>query len=215
MRKWILLYLLALMVSAKGQEAQKLTWSDLIVHVNFDDPFKKLDSEQLYNLSQVAKIRAKEEQAESELNNYDKAKKDSLEKWLLTENINIDSLLAIRYQIAELRKQQQEAVNTSLNNTKVTIGGYLLPLNFVDNKVSEFLLVPWVGACIHTPPPPKNQLIYFKSKEGIELHSRFQAVRVEGVITTNNKTSTLFLVDGSDEINSGYSIMHAKIKELQ
>ena len=47
--------------------------------------------------------------------------------------------------------------------------GYLLPLEFSGKLVSEFLLVPWVGACIHTPPPPPNQIVHVKTDKPIEL----------------------------------------------
>jgi hypothetical protein len=74
--------------------------------------------------------------------------------------------------------------------------------------------VPWVGACIHTPPPPRNQLIYLKTKEGVEVKSRFQAVKVEGTLTIDDRTSSLFLRDGSSDIYSGYSILDGKVIDL-
>ena len=42
---------------------------------------------------------------------------------------------------------------------QVRIPGYMVPLDDESEKVSEFLLVPYVGACIHTPPPPPNQIV--------------------------------------------------------
>ena len=38
--------------------------------------------------------------------------------------------------------------------------GFRLPLEFEDDKVSELLLVPFVGACIHVPPPPPVQIVH-------------------------------------------------------
>lgn len=116
--------------------------------------------------------------------------------------------------VTESRSKELAAVNSSLNNQKIVIGGYLLSLNYIDNKISEFLLASWLGACIHTPPAPRNQLIYLKTKEGIEIKSRFQAVKVEGTLTTENRTSALFLVDGRSDIYSGYSILDGKVINL-
>ncbi len=46
------------------------------------------------------------------------------------------------------------------------IGGYVVPLAFDGGRISEFLLVPFVGACIHVPPPPANQIVYVSGVQG-------------------------------------------------
>lgn len=51
----------------------------------------------------------------------------------------------------------------SLNNRKGRIAGFVLPLERQGDKVTEFLIVPYFGACIHTPPPPANQIIHARS----------------------------------------------------
>ncbi|HSR54015.1 MAG TPA: DUF3299 domain-containing protein [Acidobacteriota bacterium] len=53
---------------------------------------------------------------------------------------------------------------TKLNGKTVRIPGFMVPLDDDDEAVNEFLLVPYVGACIHTPPPPPNQLVHVKMK---------------------------------------------------
>lgn len=40
------------------------------------------------------------------------------------------------------------------------IAGFVTPMGFEGSKITEFLLVPFVGACIHVPPPPANQIVY-------------------------------------------------------
>ena len=71
-----------------------------------------------------------------------------------------------------------------LNGKKVRIGGYVVPLDFDATKVTEFLLVPFVGACIHVPPPPANQIVYVKSAAGITLKGEFDPVYVTGTLST-------------------------------
>ena len=56
-----------------------------------------------------------------------------------------------------------------LDGKRVSIGGYVVPLDFEATTVKEFLLVPFVGACIHVPPPPANQIIYVKADKGFEV----------------------------------------------
>lgn len=51
----------------------------------------------------------------------------------------------------------------SLNGRRIRIAGFVLPLEGEGNKVTEFLIVPYFGACIHSPPPPSNQIIHAKS----------------------------------------------------
>ena len=195
-----------------GQDFTIIKWEDLTVKLDYYDPFKDLTLTQLFNLSQIALIREIEES--QELSKSELARKDSFEQLFKTENIDVDLLLSMRYEVAVSRSKELDTVNISLNNKKIVIGGYLLPLNYIDQKVTEFLIVPWVGACIHTPPPPRNQLIYLKTKEGIEVKSRFQAVKVEGTLTTEDRTSSLFLLDGSSDITSGYSILDGEVINL-
>lgn len=76
------------------------------------------------------------------------------------------------------------AVVGSLDGKRVHIGGYIVPLDFDATQVKEFLLVPFVGACIHVPPPPANQIIYVKSAKGFDVKGTFDPVYVTGKLTT-------------------------------
>lgn len=211
MKLILTIFLLMIILVAEAQDFNKISWNDLVPKVEFDDPFLKLSSEQLYNLSQVAKYREKVASIDTDSRIKEQTKIDSLEQQLQSENVNIDSLLSLRSKITELRREKAESVNKTLDKTEVSISGYLLPLNYVDEKTTEFLLVPWVGACIHTPPPPKNQIVYLKSEKGYSVGSRFEAVTVKGLIETKDKSSLLYLVDGSDHISTGYSVLNAEI----
>ncbi|KUO61369.1 MAG: hypothetical protein APF80_05935 [Alphaproteobacteria bacterium BRH_c36] len=71
-------------------------------------------------------------------------------------------------------------LKTELDGQKVKIGGYVVPLDFTATKVTEFLLVPFVGACIHVPPPPANQIVYVKAKDGFTVKGEFDPVYVTG-----------------------------------
>lgn len=76
------------------------------------------------------------------------------------------------------------AVVPELDGQSVSIGGYVVPLDFDATTVKEFLLVPFVGACIHVPPPPANQIIYVKTEKGFEVGGQFDPVTVTGKINT-------------------------------
>ena len=82
---------------------------------------------------------------------------------------------------------------------------------FAGKKVTEFLLVPWVGACIHTPPPPPNQIVHVKLKKASEMEHRFAPIFVKGEMKVSSSEQELFLFDGSDVIDSAYLISEAVI----
>ena len=44
--------------------------------------------------------------------------------------------------------------------TDVKLAGYMVPFDDGFEEVTEFLIVPTAGACVHTPPPPANQIVY-------------------------------------------------------
>jgi hypothetical protein len=90
------------------------------------------------------------------------------------------------------------AVVSELNGKRVRIGGYVVPLDFEATTVKEFLLVPFVGACIHVPPPPANQIVYVKAADGFEVGGSFDPVSVTGTIRT--ETAFTGLAD------AGYSL---------
>lgn len=79
-----------------------------------------------------------------------------------------------------------------LNSKKVRIPGYTVPFEYgAKAEVTEFLLVPYFGACIHAPPPPPNQTLFIKADDPIALKDLAQAVWVEGVLTTQTQESDL------------------------
>jgi hypothetical protein len=99
------------------------------------------------------------------------------------------------------------AVVPELNGKRVAIGGYVVPLDFEATSIKEFLLVPFVGACIHVPPPPANQIIYVKSAQGFEITGSFEPVKVTGTL----KTETAF----TGLADAGYSIEAEDIQTMK
>ena len=86
------------------------------------------------------------------------------------------------------------------------IPGYVLPLEFDGARVREFLLVPFVGACIHAPAPPPNQMVLVRTMESFEVSGLYEPVWVEGVLSTQGESRKLSLVDGRAPVDAGYSL---------
>ena len=91
----------------------------------------------------------------------------------------------------------QEAFNYApvvpeLDGMRVKIPAYITPLEFNnDATLKEFLLVPYMGACIHTPPPPANQIVHAQSPEAIKFENMYDPVWAVGVIRTETIKSDL------------------------
>ena len=76
-------------------------------------------------------------------------------------------------------------VEPKLNGKMIRIAGFVVPLEQVGDKVSEFLLVPYFGACIHVPPPPANQIIYVTTDKPITHVGSMDAIWINGELHTD------------------------------
>jgi uncharacterized protein len=75
-------------------------------------------------------------------------------------------------------------VVADLNGQRIRIAGFTVPLESARGQISEFLLVPYFGACIHTPPPPANQIIHVKPVKPYKSDQAIEAVWVSGAVET-------------------------------
>ena len=74
----------------------------------------------------------------------------------------------------------------------VKLPGFVVPLEMDAKTIQEFLLVPYFGACIHTPPPPANQTVYVVTEEDKAYQGElFDTVWVTGTITVEKLSSEL------------------------
>ena len=79
-----------------------------------------------------------------------------------------------------------------LAGQRVRLPGYTVPFAYgPDAEITEFLLVPYYGACLHLPPPPPNQTVYVSSKTPIKLRDLAQAVWVEGIVRVTTESTAL------------------------
>lgn len=81
---------------------------------------------------------------------------------------------------ASRSRRPPAAVVQALDGKRVEIGGYVVPLDLDARSVTELLLVPFVGACIHVPPPPSNQVIHVTAEQPMLIKGLFDPVWVTG-----------------------------------
>jgi len=201
--------------SAHAGDMRAINWQDLKPNqAPFEDPFEELTGAQLVDLSFVARVRHRlangrlvSEDERQELADY--------ERKLAALGVDIDGLLAQRSEITEKRRQAAQAVVPSLDGARVRIAGYVLPIEFEGDKVTEFLLVPYVGACIHVPPPPANQIVHVSIKGGFETSGLFAPVRVDGAMSTGLASQNLRLVDGAADVSVGYRLVANSVESYR
>ena len=98
-------------------------------------------------------------------------------------------------------------VRSELDGTRVRLAGYMTPLSFDDAEVGEFLLVPYVGACVHVPPPPANQIVYVEVDGTVPILEMWEPFYAVGTLRTEPQSTELA------EIGYTMSLEHIEIYE--
>ena len=205
--------LFALSPLAQGDEAaRQVTWDDLAVRLSAaENPFTKLTMDQLEALADVAGLRDRKSRGVKLSEQEATTEQKAVEK-LKSDGIDIDTLLAKRDEIAAKKQALASAVNPALDGKMIRLPGYVLPIEFKGKQVTEFLLVPWVGACIHTPPPPPNQIVHVKSDKPLDINGTFDAVWVTGRMVAGTSRQSVYITDGATDLDIGYSMRATNVE---
>lgn len=209
MRSFFAVLLLSLVSQlSMAADIRQINWETLTAHIiqQYDSPFDSLTDEQLDRLWVIAQVidsqTAGLEVSAQELESAD------IERQILTQQeLDVDALFEARQQYIARMIREDESTNPELHNQLVEMQGFFLPLEFSGEKVSEYLLVPYVGACIHVPPPPANQIIYGKLAQPIDMpRSLYTVVTVTGRMSTQAIKPELSFVDGTSQVSVGYQL---------
>lgn len=79
----------------------------------------------------------------------------------------------------------------AMDGAAVKLPGYLVPLEETKSGIKEFLLVPYFGACIHSPPPPANQIIHVVTLKELKGFRTMDTVWVSGTLSTLRQNSEM------------------------
>ena len=88
---------------------------------------------------------------------------------------------------------------------EITMKGFMMPLDYDAKTVVEFLFMPYIPACMHVPPPPPNQLVLVKMKNGTKVQPSFYPIELTGKLS----------LDVNKDLESSYKMEGLKIKELK
>lgn len=82
-------------------------------------------------------------------------------------------------------------LNTRLEGELIRMPGFIIPLETRAGGITEFILAPFVGACIHVPPPPPNQLVYIKTDKPLQGTGLWTAIWVTGQLEISASSTEL------------------------
>lgn len=182
----------------------EITWVDLLPEERpYHDPFAELEYSQINDLADVYRIEVLNAAAE---NDATLAKAIEIRERLVSQGLDPDQLFKQREIVMHQRKLAATEPNPELLGKSVRLPGYLLPLEMVDQKAVEFLLVPTVGACIHTPPPPANQMVFVRYEQGFDVDGLYNPVWISGEMRAQSHSNLLNLVDGQANIETTYFV---------
>lgn len=94
---------------------------------------------------------------------------------------------------ADLARQQPltSEVRTDWNGQVVRLPGFIVPIDHKGTGVTAFILVPYVGVCVHVPPPPPNQLVFVTVETPYQSAGLFEPVYVTGMFGTASTSTQL------------------------
>ncbi|HCS71705.1 MAG TPA: hypothetical protein DIW51_17235 [Rhodospirillaceae bacterium] len=207
-----LLLVVAAPLSA-AETPKVLTWEGLIPQgPPVDNPYQYLPIDQQVELEMLATIRA--QVAAGLMNEVHPMFEDAreIEFKLRQEGIDVDRMVGLVQKMQSEVAARNSELAHDLDGQLVRLPGYVLPLEFEGTSVKEFLLVPYVGACIHVPPPPINQTVVVHLNQSYAAKELYEPVWVTGRMTVKRSKRALTLVDGDADVEAGYTIQGTRVE---
>ena len=186
-------------------EPRQVGWDDLIPSAPapaIENPFDAMQPEQIDILRKILRLELGLEPGDTDA----LVEAAELRAKLEDQGLDVDDLFAKREEIMEQRRRVAESVNEDLVEKDVRLPGYLLPLEMRHRKAVEFLLVPTVGACIHTPPPPANQVVHVRYPEGFAVDGLYTPVWINGRLKAESSTQRVGYSDGQARVTVSYAM---------
>jgi len=198
------------------EKPQNIDWDNLIPRMpKLENPFAMLTNEQAMDFEFL--ISTQNMRQRSLISNVDEVFSEGVEtrSKLERDGLDVDKLIADFKHLEREVERRNKIMNTQLDNKFVRIPGYALPLEHQGTAVRELLLVPYVGACIHVPPPPANQTVYVRLNKAHTFNDLYEPVWITGQISIKAASQKLFLVDGSADIDTGYALEGVRIEPYE
>ncbi len=201
----LLLILLAPLVRA--EDVRTIGWADLVPEqFPLADPMQGLDMWVRFDLGFVAKVLADADAGRISQDSSEYGMAQQIMQSLDADGLDSRRLVRAMAEHDSAIAQRKSVVNEQIDGQMARLPGYALPLSAAEDGVREFLLVPYVGACIHYPPPPPNQIVRAELSRPYQFEGRFQAVWITGRLSARPASRALDYVDGQTTVETGYTM---------
>jgi uncharacterized protein len=213
---FLVMFLLAF--STAGMTVEKISWDDLSPRLEIprDQMAPKVSGASLQNRRDLFYLRNLVRQRSKGLESEEvSARERQAIASLEAGGLDAEGIIREMTRIERLRRANENKLVEAFNGRQIQIAGYLLPIEFSDDKVVEFLLVAEDGACVHTPVPPLNQLIHVTADEAFEIQGLFTPVVVSGVISTSSSHQSIAYSDGVLDVVAGYKMAASRVEAYE
>lgn len=214
MRNLLAGILVALMAGSSAlADIKEIGWADLVPeHPSLVNPLQGVEIDVLEDLGTVARVKLDVKQGFISEDSAEVIEINELIASRLAEGVD---LRAINEAVAEYEAElirRQAMTNPVLDGMLVKIPGYALPLEYSGQGATELFLVPFVGACIHVPPPPPNQILTMSLDKPMAFGGLFEPIWVTGRVKIEQASRSLSFVDGAADIPYGYRLTDVQIE---
>jgi len=202
--------------TAGADRPRELTWDHLVPSAPpIEHPFQDLQTEHIMDLEELSYLTSLVKKNQGSLVSGEHEQIVELTYKLEKEGLDVKALLKQLEDLSAEIDQRNQAVVKKLDGQQVRIPGYALPLEYSESGIQEFLLVPYVGACIHVPPPPPNQMVFVQLDQTFKADDLYMPVWVSGRLSIQKTNKQLEFVDGADAITAGYVLDDAKAEPYE
>ena len=198
---------------ARAEVAKQIDWQSLVPAAKpLENPLSHLEWEQQAEVEFLTTIR--ELYSQGTINKVDYRYEEGLEITYKLEKmgLDVDDLVGKFQTVQREIHRRNNAVVAALDGKLIRMPGYALPLEFDGTAVIEFLLVPYVGACIHVPAPPANQTVFVTLKQPHKTNNLYDPVWITGRLKVKTTNKALSYVDGSANVEAGYTLEGIQIE---
>ena len=182
----------------------------------FSDPFAKLTQNQLSDLSYVVRVQRLISEEKIGAKGVDAREAAELARKLTTEGVDIGWLMAQRERVQQARGLQVESLSKSiaksLDNKKVTLTGYVMPVKVRQKGLTDFFLVSTYASCSNEAAPSPLKVVFVSTQQGIELPPRGIAVRVTGRVKAQPNTRAVSNGIALTTVQSAYTMLSPQVE---
>ena len=206
-------FLVAAVVVTAGQALsapREIGFSDLPdpVASSFDDPFRDMGFALLEELRTIVRLEEKlsGQSVASDVRPRLESNLSEARAALEASGYDVDALLSQRWTVAKKRKQAAIATNPQIAGAQITMAGFFIPAGVDGDEMPVGYLVPEIGMCSHTPPPPPNQLVRVRLQSPLPVQSPYVPIKASGTLRPQGTDETIFLLDGETRMVSMWTL---------